>query len=502
MSIGTELTTGVLKRRIVVDSTQIAGYSELSINTIKTILQNKDLANLTRLYRLMITKDSHISSELKRRKSRVRGQTMTLTSGNKATQEMLNLLYSNGSIKRWLSHFLTVLDYGFFIGELWYDVNLSLTPIDQTLVQNDYWGTLFVNTATGERIIIDDTFFSITNQEQPILQASALHSLIYLFMAKHFVLGNYLKFAEMLGVPPVIINTANPDDVGQIALNTMDLKSGGIGVYAKDDVIKILEGKGSQADFLEFIKYCDQQISIHINGNTLSATSDGKGSLALGKVHENSQQLITQEDCYFFADEMERFLKLKLKLEGFVTDDINVAFQFAKTDDQKTKAETYQILVNMGVVIDTSFIQQEFGLPITDNKTTTLTPQMSAKNDKNKNFKNKSSQKCSCCAFKPVQKNQRTAQKEVNAITQAMHDQLDAMEQEALSDNDELSIHALDFMVDALGHCASYQEAIELTTAAFGTQPLEGFSELMANAIANSKLAGSADVQDETGTKP
>ena len=57
-------------------------------------------------------------------------------------------------------------------------------------------------------------------------------------------------------------------------------------------------------------------------------------------------------------------------------------------------------------------------------------------------------------------------------------------------------------MVDALGDCASYQEALDKTIAAFGSQPLEGFTELMTNAIANSKLAGSADVQDETGTKP
>jgi hypothetical protein len=57
-------------------------------------------------------------------------------------------------------------------------------------------------------------------------------------------------------------------------------------------------------------------------------------------------------------------------------------------------------------------------------------------------------------------------------------------------------------MVDALGSCASYQEAIELTTAAFGAQPLEGFTELMQNSIANNALAGMADVQLETGTKP
>jgi phage gp29-like protein len=506
MSISTELTTGVLKRRIVIDSTQIAGYSELSVNAIKSILQGKDLANLTKLYRLMITKDSHISSELKRRKSRIRGQQIILTSSNKTTQDTLNTLHSSGFVKRVLSSFLTALDYGFFVGELWYDNNLNLTSIDQTVIQNDYLGVIFVNTATGQRITIDDTFFTITNQEQPIIQSSALYSLIYLFVAKHFVLGNYLKFAEMLGVPPVIINTANPDDVGQVALNTMDLKSGGIGVYAKDDVIKILEGKGSQADFLEFIKYCDQQISVHINGNTLSSTSDGKGSLALGKVHENSQQLITQEDCYFFADELERFLKIKLRLEGFVTDDINVAFQFAKTDDQKTKAETYQILVNMGIEIDTNFIQEEFGLPITNSKTGSQTKSASLKNAKNENSSAQITKTCTCCSQQSNAKNswqkmQNKREKEVNAITQAMYDQLDFMESDT-ANTDELSIHALDFMVDALGSCQSYQEALNLTIAAFGTQPLNGFTELVQNAVANSALAGMADVQAETGTKP
>jgi phage gp29-like protein len=486
------------KERILLDNSQIAGYQDLSVRRIKSILAGGELSELTALYRIMMTKDSHIASEIRRRKSRVRAQAMIAKSSNNKTQDALDMLFYSSKPKKLLDKMLSAIEYGFFVGQLYYDTELHLNPIHQTRIYRDSAGFYFYD-AQGTSYRLDERFMAFTHFEQQAHEASALYSLIYLFTAKHFVLANYLKFAELLGVPPVIINATDSEASAEIIKNTLDLKSGGIGVFAKDDTIKVLEGKGTQAEFMEFIKYCDSQISLVISGNTLTSNSDGKGSLALGKVHENSQNMVTQEDCYFFADQLAAFLKISLALEGFDTTDLSVVFEFEKDTDLKARAETLAILTTMGVDIPADYLAREFNLP-SDIQKTTLP--VSAKNDKSENFKAKNTQSCACCSQKQPQKNQRKAQKEHNAVTQAMYDQLDTMEQEALSDRDDLAVSALDFMVDALGSCASYQEAIELTTAAFGTQPLEGFSELMANAIANSKLAGSADVQDETGTKP
>ena len=183
-------------------------------------------------------------------------------------------------------------------------------------------------------------------------------------------------------MPPVIINATDSEASAEIIKNTLDLKSGGIGVFAKDDTIKVLEGKGTQAEFMEFIKYCDSQISLVISGNTLTSNSDGKGSLALGKVHENSQNMVTQEDCYFFGDQLAAFLKISLALEGFDTTDLSVVFEFEKDTDLKARAETLAILTTMGVDIPTDYLAREFNLPSDIQKTT---PQTVAKNDKYKN---------------------------------------------------------------------------------------------------------------------
>jgi phage gp29-like protein len=487
------------RERILLDDSQMSGYQELSVRRIKAILASGELSELTNLYRIMMTKDSHIASEIRRRKSRIRAQNMIAKSSNSKTQAALDVLFSTNEPKKLLDRMLSAIEYGFFAGQLYYDTKLHLNQIHQTRIYSDSNGFYFYD-SKGTSYRLDDRFMAFTHFEQQVHEASALYSLIYLFTAKHFVLANYLKFAELLGVPPIIINATDSDSSAEIIKNTMDLKSGGIGVFAKDDTIKVLEGKGTQAEFMEFIKYCDSQISLVISGNTLTSNSDGKGSLALGKVHENSQNMVTQEDCYFFGDQLASFLKISLALEGYDTSDISVIFEFEKDTDLKARAETLAILAGMGVDIPIDYLATEFNLPSTTTKTTPVT---STKNDKNKNLPHKNSKGCDCCGTKTRHTNQRkTPQKEHNAITQSMYDQLDAMEQEALNDGDDLAVRALDFMVDALGSCASYQEAIELTTAAFGAQPLEGFTELMQNSIANNALAGMADVQLETGTKP
>ncbi|MDQ7084433.1 MAG: hypothetical protein Q9M36_05675 [Sulfurovum sp.] len=50
----------------------------------------------------------------------------------------------------------------------------------------------------------------------------------------------------------------------------------------KDDVVKILEGKGTQQDFLEFVRYADEQIAKSISGSVLSGTATKTGTQALG----------------------------------------------------------------------------------------------------------------------------------------------------------------------------------------------------------------------------
>lgn len=492
--------------KLVLDDSLMAGYQDLSVRRIKTILAGGDINELTALYRIMLTKDSHIASEIKRRKSRVRAQNMVAKSSNEKTQAALDALFATSEPKKTLDKLLSALEYGFFVGQLYYDTQLHLNPIHQTHLYYDQQGFYFYD-AQGAGYRLDDRFMAFSLFEQPLREASLLYSLIHLFTAKHFVLGNYLKFAELLGVPPIIINTTDSDASSEIIKNALDLKSGGVGVFAKDDMVKVLEGKGTQAEFMEFIKYCDSQISLVISGNTLTSNSDGKGSLALGKVHENSQQYITQEDCYFFADQLEVYLGLRLALEGFDTTDLQVSFEFEKDTDLKARAETLAILANMGVDIPIDYINSEFNLPTDTQKTTPSTPvvQANERSNHDKNEKNNLSSvqpvrtaACACDACRSTQTNNKTNPKPTarNAITQALQQTLDAIETEQAGET-PLFLNQIEHMIGELDKAQSYDEAIASTLEAFENTDMTGFIMEFSRMLANAHLAGRAEVQDE-----
>ena len=289
----------------------------------------------------MLAKDSHIASEVNRRRLALQGSYYECKA-DVILWDTVDALMS--SIFTGAAVFEIFLENGKQIFE----------PLNQSVLQYKKDGGYFVVTKDGKEIFIESDNRLYLSESG----AGALLPLIWIFCAKHFVLSHYMKFTEFLGVPPLIVLTgeSEAENINSIADMAEQLTSGGVGIFGKDDAVSVLSGRGSQSDFLEFVRYCDTQISLAIVGNTLSGNEGKSGSLAMSQTHQESFRAITTADARYVERHINELLSLTSKTADF-------KYIIEQEKDLKTRAETLQILKGMGYNISADYIAKEFDLP-------------------------------------------------------------------------------------------------------------------------------------------
>ncbi len=315
--------------------------SELEISKVKSALTTRDYAALRPIYELMLAKDSHIAAEVMRRRLALQG----------AYFECGAKIDFWDTVDALMDSVLT----GAAVFELFADAGKMMwEPLNPSVLQYEKDSGFFVQPEKGEKINpAEDKRLYLATAGQ-----GALFSLIWIFCAKHFVLSHYMKFTELLGVPPLIVNADSSDaeEIGDIADMAEQLTSGGVGVFGKDDTVNILEGRGSQSDFLEFVRYCDTQISLGLVGNTLSGNEGKSGSLAMSQTHQESFSVITIADARYVEKNINKLLARCSQPADF-------KYIIEKEKDLKTRAETLNVIRQMGYTIPLEYLEKEFDIP-------------------------------------------------------------------------------------------------------------------------------------------
>lgn len=315
--------------------------SELEISKVKSALTSRDYSQLRPIYELMLAKDSHIAAEVMRRRLALQGAYFECGAKIDFWDTVDTLM---DSILTGAAVFELFADAGKMVWE-------SLSP---AVLQYEKDSGFFVQLEKGDKINpSEDKRLYLATAGQ-----GALFPLIWVFCAKHFVLSHYMRFTEFLGVPPLIVNadTSDAEEIGNIADMAEQITSGGVGVFSKDDTVNILEGRGSQSDFLEFIRYCDAQISLGLVGNTLSGNEGKSGSLAMSQTHQESFSVITIADARYVEKNINKLLTRCSQTADF-------KYVIEKEKDLKTRAETLNVIRQMGYTIPLEYLEKEFDIP-------------------------------------------------------------------------------------------------------------------------------------------
>lgn len=201
-------------------------------------------------------------------------------------------------------------------------------------------------------------------------RAGLLRVVAWMYLFKNYDIKDWAAFCEIYGMPLRLGKynaAASKEDQAALAEAIINLGTDAAGIIPETAEIKFIESnKTSSADIYEsFARYCDEQTSKAIVGQTLTADSGG-GSYAQGKVHADVRHDLTVADAQALAETINECIVQPLVRYNFGANADCPVFQFdfKEADDLKETVEIYKTLAcDMGLKIPEEHIYKKFAIP-------------------------------------------------------------------------------------------------------------------------------------------
>jgi len=208
----------------------------------------------------------------------------------------------------------------------------------------------------------------------------------WMYLFKNYDIKDWVSFCEVFGMPLRLGKydaSASEDDKKQLMEAIISLGTDAAGIVPSSTMIEFIESqKTTSVEIYEKLaRYCDEQISKAILGQTL--TSDGGGgSYAQSKTHNEVRHDLTVADSKALAVTIRRDIIRPLVKFNFGMDaDIPFfTFDCHEVEDQKEVVEIYKTLAcDMGLEIPKSHIYKKFSIPKPEKEEEVLQPQQYAR---------------------------------------------------------------------------------------------------------------------------
>ena len=203
----------------------------------------------------------------------------------------------------------------------------------------------------------------------------------WMYLFKNYDVKDWVAFCEVFGMPLRLgkYSAAASDDDKKALMDAIySLGSDAAGIVPDSTLIEFIESqKTTTVEIYEKLaRYCDEQISKAILGQTLSSDSGG-GSYAQGKVHNEVRHDLTVADAKALAVTIRRDI-IKPLVEYNFGYNMNIpffTFDCQEAEDQKETVDIYKTLVcDMGLKIPESHIYKKFNIPKPEDGEKVLEP--------------------------------------------------------------------------------------------------------------------------------
>jgi len=344
-----------------------------------------DVSRQMQLFEEMEEKDPHLFSQLQTRKNAVTGLDYEVVPfGEEARDQEIAAFVSEqiGAIRNFDSVLLELLDAigkGISISEIiWRYQNGAVAvgeiiPIHQKLLlwDQDDRMKLITNDAPTGRDLIPNKFIVHRYRARSghPSRAGVLRVCAWMYLFKNYSVKDWVAFAEVYGMPLRLGKydaAASEDDRNKLMQALVQLGSDAAGMIPATAAIEFIEAnKTSSSDVFERLaRYCDEQTSKAILGQTLTSDSGG-GSYAQSKTHNEVRHDLTFADCAALESTLRDDLIRPLVLFNFgETSRLpSIKFDCEIPEDLKLLAEIFSELSSMGVPLPLSHIYERFGIP-------------------------------------------------------------------------------------------------------------------------------------------
>lgn len=369
-----------------------SGYPSNGLTPVRlaNIFREADAGDVLRqmeLFEEMEEKDPHLFSQLQTRKNAVTGLDYEVIpfsdeDEDKAIAEFVeNEINSIENFEDVEMDLLDAIGKGFAVSEIIWGYSDGHTAIQD--IKNRHQKRFFWDS-------VDDSFKVMTKEypsgihvpENKFIvhrykarsghpsRAGVLRVVAWMYLFKNYDVKDWVSFCEVFGMPLRLgkyAPGASEEEKAALMRALVQIGSDAAGIIPDGTQIDFKEsGKTSSIDVYERLaRYCDEQISKAILGQTLTSDS-GSGSYAQSKTHNEVRHDLTVADCKALAATLRRDLIRPLVLFNFGDDRRipYIRYDCKESEDLKESAEILTTLIQgTGLKVPTSYIYKKFSIP-------------------------------------------------------------------------------------------------------------------------------------------
>lgn len=216
-------------------------------------------------------------------------------------------------------------------------------------------------------------------------RAGILRVCAWMYLFKNYTIKDWSAFIEVFGLPLRLgkyATGASDDDKEALWQALVKMGTDAAGMVPEGTSIEFIStdaGKGASNGIYETMaRYCDEQVSKAVLGQTLTADTGRYGSLAQSKTHNDVRHDLTLADCKALSATLRGDLIYPLVLFNFGPQAAarlpQIVFDCELPEDLKALVEILKSLVGIGVPIPLPYIYKKFSIPEPDAKEAVAKP--------------------------------------------------------------------------------------------------------------------------------
>lgn len=385
--------------------------------TLANIFREADAGDVLRqmeLFEEMEEKDPHLFSQLQTRKNAVTGldfEVIPFDADNERDKEIAEFVANEiNSLENFEDVMMDLLDAigkGIAVSEIIWDYDDGHVVVKD--IKNRHQKRFFWDTEDNFKVTTKEFPAGITIPDNKFIvhrykarsghpsRAGVLRVVAWMYLFKNYDIKDWVSFCEVFGMPLRLgkyASGSSDEDKAALIQALVQIGTDAAGIIPDGTEITFVESaKASSIDVYERLaRYCDEQISKAILGQTLTSDS-GSGSYSQSKTHNEVRHDLTAADCKALAATLRRDLIRPLVFFNFGEDRRipYIRFDCEEADDLKETVDIYSTLIcDIGLKIPTSHLYKKFSIPkpesgeeiATPNKNTSLPFTMKALKDK------------------------------------------------------------------------------------------------------------------------
>lgn len=338
------------------------------------------------LFELVEEQDSHIFSELAKRRRYVTGLGWQLMPKDDASQSELDRTKELEDMLRSIPRFqdaqydlldavgkgFAAMEFDWKTGSTWLPKEMVWVPQRMFQLERTTGQLQYLNMGMPEPL---REWGWVVHQHKAksgyIEQAALFRVLAWTYAYKAYNIRDMQRFLELYGLPlrlgkyPAGID---PKQRSELLKAVRNIGNDGAGIVPQTMTIDFIQAaSGKIDDFTNSISYWERKQSLAILGGTLTSQADGKTSTnALGVIHDKVRREIMLHDVSQLEPTMDMQVARPIALvNGMFSEDRLPSFKYQteETVDQAKMADVLDKAANMGMEIDVEYAHKVMQIP-------------------------------------------------------------------------------------------------------------------------------------------